>query len=120
MLVYFTIMSCTLRSNRIQLYTYSVFHSLCNAEPVIAKLSISGTDTDNFLHPFEDRDMQYAQWYAVDPGAPVSHEFLEAAEAVMIENNLLMPQSVEQVLDFYLERKHLLSIDLGACNCHFT
>ena len=44
----------------------------------------------------------------------MSHEFLEAAEVVMIENNLLMPQSVEQALDFYLERKHLLFIDLDA------
>ena len=78
----------------------------------LAKLSISGTGTDNFLHPFEDSDMQYAQRYAVDLGAPVSHEFLEAAEVVMIENNLHKPQSVEQALDFYLELKHLLSIEI--------
>ena len=91
----------------------------------LAKLSISGTGTDNFL---EDSGMQYAQRYAVNPGAPVSHESLEAAEMVMIENNLLMPQSVEQALDFYLELelKHLLSIEiilytnLGACNCHLS
>ena len=42
----------------------------------------------------------------------MSHEFLEAAEVVMIENNLHMPQSVEQALDFYLELKHLLSIEI--------
>ena len=61
----------------------------------LAKLSISGTGTDNFLQLLEDSGMQYAQRYAVNPGAPVSHEFLEAAEVVMIENNLHMPQSVE-------------------------
>ena len=43
----------------------------------------------------------------------MSHEFLDAAELVMIEIHLRMPQSVEQALDFYLELKHLFSIDLG-------
>ena len=47
----------------------------------------------------------------------VYSQLLEAAEVVMIENNLHMPQSVEQALNFYLE---LLSIVLGACNCHLS
>ena len=46
--------------------------------------------------------IQYAKRYAVDPGPPVSHELLEAADMVMIENNLYVPLSVEEVLDFYL------------------
>ena len=51
----------------------------------------------------ENGDIQYAERYAIDPGAPVSREFLEAAEVVMVENNLHMSLSVEEALDFYLE-----------------
>ena len=57
----------------------------------------------------DDGDIQYAERYAVDPGAPVSREFLEAAEVVMVENNLHIPLSVDKAFDFYLELKHFLA-----------
>ena len=56
--------------------------------------------------------MEYVENFAHDPGAPVSHEFLLAAEVLMRENNLQMPLTVHEALDFYLELKYLFYVEV--------
>ena len=69
---------------------------------------------ETFLQPFDQHmhDVEYVQRLATNPGAPVSYEFLRAAEILMRENHLQMPLTVREALDFYLELKHLFYVEL--------
>ena len=70
------------------------------------------TGTRDFLQPFCREDVQYVQQFAKDPEAPASYEFLMAAEVLMRENNLKIPLTVHEAIDFYLELKHLLYVEV--------
>ena len=58
--------------------------------------------TENYLHPFDHDDLQYAKMFAEGPNSPVSLEFLMAAEILMRENSLLFPLTVREAFDFYM------------------
>ena len=66
--------------------------------------------TENYLEPFDHNDVQYAERFSECPGSPVSLEFLQAAEILMQENNLLFPSTVDEALDFYIQLSHLFHI----------
>lgn len=67
---------------------------------------------ENYLQPVDNDDLLYVQRYAVEPGPPASYEFLMAADILMSENNLQMPTSVEEALDFYIKLKCLLNAEV--------
>lgn len=67
---------------------------------------------ENYLQPVDNDDLLYVQRYAVEPGPPASYEFLMAADILMSENNLRMPTSVEEALDFYIKLKCLLNAEV--------
>ena len=52
--------------------------------------------------PYDSGDLQYASAHTVAPAPPVSLEFIEAAEVLMMENNLEFPLTVEEAYIFYL------------------
>lgn len=47
-----------------------------------------------------------------EPEAPESYEFLLAAEVLMRENNLEIPITVKEALDFYIKPKYLFIIEM--------
>ena len=66
--------------------------------------------TENYLQPFDYNDVHFAKRFVESPGSPVSLEFLQAAEILMRENNLLFPSTVSEALDFYVHLRNLFDM----------
>ena len=60
------------------------------------------TGTVDYLQPFDDVDLQFTMHHTPYPDPPLSLEFLEAAEILMLENNLEFPHTLKKLLLFIL------------------
>ena len=55
-------------------------------------------ETVNYLSPVSTRDLQVSDTYSEEPDHPASLTFLEAANAYIIEHNLVFPNSVQDAI----------------------
>ena len=60
------------------------------------------TGTEDYICHVDVRDLPTAYQYAEPPDPPASLEFLQAAKAIMDDNNLNMPNSVEEAMNLYV------------------
>ena len=58
--------------------------------------------TQNYMNSVSAGDLQFVQQYATAPDPPGLYEFLTAAHVLMEENNLELPTTVTEALDFYI------------------
>ena len=61
-------------------------------------------------------DFSYIQQYATKPGPLGTPESLLAAQRIMEDHNLHFPSIIQEALDFYIELKTAMNIEMDRVN----
>ena len=72
--------------------------------------------TQSYIQAVNADDFSYVQRYATKPGPPGTLEFLLAAQRVMEDHNLHFPSTIQEALDFYIELKTAMNIEMDRVN----
>lgn len=78
--------------------------------PKFNLISIAGTH--DYIHPVDSGDLVLARQHTIAPEPPGSLEFLLATQHLMQENELTLPATVEEALEFYITIKSLIEEQL--------